>query len=197
MSVARSKRCAVLAAWGLLAVIRAGNAAAAGVDGVTVSSSREGFRIAFDAVVDAPAQQVYKVLSDYSRLGKLNPVITAISVESAPNGRGERVRSVIRSCVWIFCRDLVQVEDVTESTPNLIEAQIVPGAGDFASGWCFWRITSDGARTRLRYEAARVADFWIPPLIGPWAIERTLREHLQSSIEALERAANGVDSRKP
>lgn len=189
MSV-RARQCAIAAAWGLFEVACAGNAVAAGVDGVTVSHSHDGFRIAFDAVVDAPAQQVYKVLSDYARLGKLNPVIMAISVESSPTGHGERVRSVIMSCVWIFCRDLVQVEDVTESSPNMIAAQIVPGAGDFASGWCFWRITSDGARTRLRYEAARVADFWIPPLIGPWAIERTLREHLQSSIEALEHAAN-------
>jgi hypothetical protein len=53
-----------------------------------------------------------------------------------------------------------------------------------------WRVTDEGSRTRLHYEATRVAAFWIPPLIGPWAIKRTLREQLESGIVSLERVAN-------
>jgi hypothetical protein len=163
---------------------------AAQVDAVTVTHREDGFRIVFDAVVDAAPRQVYAVLADYARLGKLNPVITAVSVDSTPNRRGERVRSVIKACVWFFCREIVQVEDVTEPDPNTISARIVPGAGDFESGSCFWRIAGEGPRTRLHYEAIRVADFWIPPLIGPWAIKRTMRAQLEYSIVALERLAN-------
>jgi uncharacterized membrane protein len=166
---------------------------AAEVRAITVSHRDDAFKIEFEAVVDAPAQQVYAVLADYASLGKLNPVITAISVEVAPTGRGERVRSVIKTCVWFFCTQIVQVEDVMESDPNTISARIVPGAGDFESGSCFWRVTDESPRTRLHYEATRVAAFWIPPLIGPWAIKRTLREQLESSIVVLERLA----ARKP
>ena len=163
---------------------------AAEIRAITVSYRDDAFKIEFDAVVDAPARQVYAVLADYASLGKVNPVITAISVEVAPTGRGKRVRSVIRSCVWFFCRQIVQVEDVMESAPNTISARIVPGAGDFESGSFVWRVTDEGPRTRLHYEATRVAAFWIPPLIGPWAIKRTLREQLESSIVSLERVAN-------
>lgn len=190
MWYARTNGCTVIAAGALLAVLGTGACVAAQIDAITVTHRNDGFKIVFDGVVDAPAQQVYEVLADYARLGKLNPVITAISVDSAPNGRGERVRSVIKACVWFFCTQIVQVEDVTEPDRNTIVAHIVPGAGDFESGWCFWRVTDKGPRTRLHYEATRVAAFWIPPLIGPWAIKRTVREQFESGIVVLERLAN-------
>jgi hypothetical protein len=190
MLCGRRKWCVAVAAGALLAVLGAGFGIAAQIDAVTVTHRDDGFKIAFDAVVDAPTQQVYAVLADYARLGKLNPIITAISVEVAPTGRGERVRSVIKACVWFFCRQIVQVEDVTEPDANTIVAHIVPGAGDFESGSCFWRVTNEGPRTRLHYEATRVAGFWIPPLIGPWVIRRTVREQLETSIVVLERLAN-------
>lgn len=174
----------------LLAALGAGMGIAAEVRAVTVSHRDDAFKIEFDAVVDAPAKRVYAVLADYARLGKLNPAITAMSVEATPTGHGDRVRSVIESCVLFFCRQIVQVEDVVEPDPNTISARIVPGAGDFKSGSCFWRVTGEGPRTRLHYEATRVADFWIPPLIGPWAIKRTMREQLEFSVMTLERLAN-------
>jgi hypothetical protein len=174
----------------VFAALGAGSASAAQVDTLAVSHRDNGFEIVFDGVVDAPQELVYAVLSDYARLGKLNPVISAISVETAPNGRGERVRSVIDACVWFFCRQIVQVEDVTEPDPQTIMAHIVPYAGDFQSGSCFWRVTKEGSRTRLHYEATRVAAFWIPPVIGPWVIRRSARQQFESGIAALERAAN-------
>lgn len=174
----------------LIAAAGAGACVAAEVGAVVVSHSGNAFNIAFDAVVDAPATGVHAVLGDYARLGKLNPVITAISVESVPGARAERVRSVLKACIWFFCREIIQVEDVTRPDPDTIRASIVPGEGDFESGSCFWRVTGDGPRTRLHYEATRVAAFWIPPLIGPWAIERTLYQQLESSIALLERLAN-------
>jgi len=157
---------------------------------VVVVRDGRGFSITFDAVVDAPPQRVYEVLADYAKLGALSPAIIAMSVKAAPGGRGERVRSELKSCVWLFCRKIVQVEDVIEPDARTISARIVPGEGDFESGWCFWRVTAEGAGTRLHYEASRVPAFWIPPLIGPWAIERTLRAQLESSIPVLERLAN-------
>jgi len=174
----------------LLATATASIGIAAQIDTLTITHRDDGYRIAFDGVVDAPTPQVYALLADYARLGKLNPVITAMSVDIAPSGRGDRVRSVIEACIWFFCRQIVQVEDVTEPSPNTIVAHIVPGAGDFESGSCFWRVTNEGPRTRLHYEAVRVAAFWIPPLIGPWAINRSVREQFESSIVILERLAN-------
>jgi hypothetical protein len=190
MQQVQRKWCMVVPAGVLLGILGAGFGIAAQVEGITVTHRDDGFKITFDAVVDAPTRQVYEVLADYARLGKLSPIITAISVDVAPTGRGQRVRSVIKTCVWFFCRQIVQVEDVMEPDANTIIAHIVPGAGDFESGSFIWRVTNEGPHTRLHYEATRVAAFWIPPLIGPWVIRRTVREELESSIVMLERLAN-------
>jgi hypothetical protein len=169
-------------------------AGAAQLDEVTVSNGETGLRLTFDAVVDAPEPRVYQVLSDYARFGRMNPAIVSMSVAPLPDGRGSRVRSVLKSCVWFFCRTIVTVEDVTESDGRTIEARIVPGQGDFKSGSSLWRLTAEGARTRLHYQSTRVASFWIPPLIGPWVIKRTLREQLETSLRALERLAEEKSS---
>ncbi len=163
---------------------------AAQINDITVTNSDDAYMIEFDAFIDAPASQVFKVIGDFTRMGKISPDIIAVSVDAAPTGRGERVRSTIESCVLFLCRQIVQVEDVLAFDGNTIIAVIVPGAGDFKSGSTLWRLTNEGPRTRLRYEATRVADFWIPPLIGPWAVKRTMREQLELSIMAIERLAN-------
>jgi len=186
---------AVACGWVMLTGLGAGSAVAAQVESITVSHGDGGFKIAFDAVVDAPARRVYAVLSDYARFARMNPAIVSMSVEAAPAGRGERVRSVLKSCVWFFCRQVVQVEDVTEPDSRTIVAHIVPGLGDFESGSGLWRVTDAGAGARLHYEATRVASFWIPPLIGPWAIKRTLRDQLESSVTTLERLARQQPAR--
>jgi hypothetical protein len=189
MTRARTGWLAAACAAAFIASLGAGEASAAQLNEVTVSNGQAGLRLTFDAVVDAPERRVYQVLSDYARFGRMNPAIISMSVAPAPDGRGSRVRSVLKSCVWFFCRTVVTVEDVTEPDGRTIEARIVPGQGDFEGGSSLWRLTAEGARTRLRYQSTRVASFWIPPLIGPWMIKRTLREQLEASLRVLERLA--------
>ena len=139
--------------------------------------------------MNAPLAGVYAALTDFPALPELNPAIVAVSVEPVPQGPGVRVRTVLKSCIWFFCRKVVQVEDVVEPDAHTIDARIVPGLGDFKSGWSDWRLTAQGGRTHLHYEARRVPDFWIPPLIGPWAVEHSLRAQLLASLPVLQRLA--------
>jgi len=187
----RKKSLAAMAAGILLGILGAGGGIAAQIDAINVTDRDDGYRIVFDAVIDAPPSRVHKVLVDFANIGKINPDVTDVSVGIAPTGRGEpRVRSVIESCVLFFCRQLVQVEDVTEPDSHTIVTTIVPDAGDFKSGATLWRLTAEGPCTRLHYEATRATNFWIPPLIGPWAVKSKMREQLEYSILAVERLAN-------
>ena len=172
----------------LLAAVHA-RATAAQTASVEVEHHGAAFTARFDAVVDAPLSRVYAVLTDFPALPELNPDIVAVSVQLPAGGRGVRVRSVLKSCIWFFCRKVVQVEDVVEPDAHTIKARIVPGRGDFKSGWSDWRLTEQGGKTHLHYEARRVPDFWLPPLIGPWAVEHALRSQIEATIPALERLA--------
>lgn len=174
----------------VLAVLGARAIHAAQVEAVTIEADGNTFHITLDAVVYGAQAQVYGVLSDYARLDRMNPSIRAISVRPAPGKAGKRVRSVLEDCVWFFCRRITQVEDVIEPDPFTIVGHVVPSEGDFAAGWFSWHVTAEGARTRVHYEASQVPRFWVPPLIGPWMIEKVMRARLTSSIAVLERLAN-------
>ena len=192
LHLSKKSRTAV-AAGILLGMFGSGGGIAAQIDAIRVTDRDDGYRIVFDAVIDARPFRVRKVLVDFANISKIDPDVTGVSVGIAPTGRGgPRVRTVIESCVLFFCRQLVQVEDVTEPDANTIVTTIVPGAGDFKSGSTVWRLTAEGpcTHTRLHYEATRVANFWIPPLIGPWAVKSKMREQLEYSILAVERLAN-------
>lgn len=161
-------------------------AAGAEVKGLTVFHRDNTYHVSFDAVVDAPAQKVYRLLSDYAHLDRLSPAIIAVTVQPSPHGTGQRVRSVLRSCVLVFCKEVVEVQDVIRSDAQTIAAEIVPGAGDFRGGYSRWRIEAMGPRTRVHYEATRTPAFWIPPLLGSWMIKATMRKHFESSVARLE-----------
>ena len=194
MQGARYRLLAVARATALMAFLGAGAAAAAQLNDVSVLNGATGLRLTFDAVVDAPERRVFQVLSDYARFGRINPAIVSMSVAPSPDGRSSRVRSVLKSCMWFFCKTVVTVEDVTEPDGRTIVARVVPGQGDFESGSSRWHLTPEGARTRLHYQSTRVAGFWIPPLIGPWVIKRSLHEQLEVSLRALERLAEQKSS---
>ena len=44
--------------------------------------------------------------------------------------------------------------------------------------------------TRLRYQADLVPDFWIPPLIGPWAMKSQLNRMAVDMTEELGKLAS-------
>lgn len=176
----------------LLAGAHAAGVGAAQSPIVVVEHRGSAFTVSFDAMVDAPPRSVYRVLTDFADLPALNPAIISVSVQAAPGNLGVRVRSVLNSCIWFFCRKVVQVEDVFEPDAHTIDARIVPGRGDFESGWSTWQLSAQGERTHLHYEARRVPDFWIPPLIGPWAVAHGLRVQLLASIPVLEHLAATV-----
>jgi carbon monoxide dehydrogenase subunit G len=185
-SLLKQLRILVGPALAILAWTLSASATAATIGELAISRQGESYQISFEAEVDAPPEEVFKMLSDYAQLGRLSPVITSVEVEPAPGGRAARVRSVLTSCFLFFCRRVVMVEDVTEPDRSTIVAQMVPGMGDFSSGRCVWHISGDGAHTKLRYEATRTTALWIPPLIGQWVMARTMREHLETSVGRLE-----------
>lgn len=165
-------------------------AAAARIESLRVVQDQGGYAVALDATLAAPRQRVFAVLSDFAHLQRINPEIIAASAARSPAGSGTRVRTVLHSCVLFFCRNLVQVEDVTRRPEDSISTRIVPGTGDFASGWSVWRLAGDGQITRVHYEARRKVGFWVPPLVSAMAVRHGIGERLKVSLQSVEQLAN-------
>jgi hypothetical protein len=147
------------------------------------------YRLSITARVEAPLAVVYRSITDFSNLAAINPSIEESQVLASQSAGRQRVRSVIRVCILVFCKRVVQVQDVTLVDHRTVVATMVPGGGDFRAGLARWELTAVGAATDLHFTEAFEPDFWVPPLIGPWLIEKKLVREVAETAMYMERQA--------
>jgi carbon monoxide dehydrogenase subunit G len=161
---------------------------------VDVTHADGRYKLRAEMLVAAPAEAVFRRLTDYANLAALNPSIKHSSVDSAPAPFDARVSTVVEACVPVFCRRLRRVELVRE-TPTRIVAEIVPELGDFRAGFAEWRLLPEDDNVRVLYRAELEPDFPVPPIVGTALVKQTITRELRALLENLERlAASAPDS---
>ncbi|MES1940805.1 cyclase/dehydrase [Salinisphaera sp. T5B8] len=187
---AGARRCLVLAA---LALCMSASAAAVTIERMQVERADTRYTITADMRLAVAQRQAFRAASDYERLPEFNPSI--IESKRLP---GDRLRSTIRLCVALICKQIEQVMHYQQTPPDAISMQVVPGAGDLKSGHADWRFSSeDSGATRLVFEAEIDPDFWVPPLVGPYLIARELRRQARVTGQSIERLASDYDNDRP
>lgn len=151
-----------------------------------VSQSSGVYEIRVEMEVDAPADDVRAVLTDYANLDRLNASITSSEVVDAGRDDAVRVLTRMKNCVLFFCLSLQKVEDVTEDGQGRIMATIVPGSSSFRSGQASWEIRSLGDRSLVIHYATLEPDLWIPPWMGTAILKDALRREVVKSFSALD-----------
>ena len=149
------------------------------------------YRLSINARVDAPLAVVYAAVTDFTNLSAINPSIEESQLLVSEDARSQRVRTVIRVCILVFCKRVEQVQDVTLINSRMLVATMVPGAGDFRSGLARWRFTPDGDGTVLHFTEVFEPDFWVPPVIGPWLIEKKLVSEMAETAMHIELTVAG------
>jgi hypothetical protein len=133
------------------------------------------YRVEVDALVSAPEPQVRRLLTDYRHLGRINPAIEHSQILLHRGPGDYRVRTVTLACVWFYCKRVHQVQDVLEASDGSVTATVLPRHSDFRSGTARLDLAPVAGGTRVQIRASVEPDFWIPPLIGPWLIQRWRR----------------------
>jgi hypothetical protein len=154
---------------------------------------REGasFQLRLDAHVRAPLAAVWATLTDYPNLHRLSAAVLASEVLGTEADGVTRVRTLSHLCVWIFCRDIVHVLRMRQSAPGVLEADSDPEGSDFAFGVTRWTLAGETGGTRLRLATVLRPSFWVPPLLGPYLVQRGLRHAAADALQGLEREAGG------
>ena len=151
-----------------------------------VSEDAGVYQIEVAAVIDAPAEYVYRVLTDYVHLHRLHPSIIQSDILPSPGAGIVRVRTRMLDCILIFCMELDRVEDISELSPYHVHATIVPSMCNFSSGKADWRVEDMGDRSQLLYEAQMKPDLTVIPIIGPYLVKRKLHDEMASSLGKIE-----------
>ena len=177
----------------LLVVIFSASASHAGeVLDSHVGTKGEHYLLRIDMFIDADTERVRQLLTDYANLDRLSTRITRSELLES-NTPQYRVRVTTNGCVLFFCRELVQVQDVSELPNGYIIVTALPEMSDFTYSKNVWRIRAQNDRTRVTYSSDLVPDFWIPPLFGTAIFKSQLLEEARQVIENLERLANLPD----
>jgi len=151
---------------------------------VTALDGEYSLRVA--VILNAPADYVYKVITDYKHAHRINPTIT--DVEILPSGRDRviRVRNRSKQCVGPFCFQIAWAGDITETKDGDLRVKTLPELSDFVSGSAIWRIRGRGEHTRVLYVSRLKPAFFIPPVIGDIVIKKRIKSDILATFKRIE-----------
>jgi len=186
-------RAGAFAGIALLASLLLAPAHVAAIEIIAISASHtaQRYELAIEAVLAAAPEQVLAVLTDYARLQELHPRLRESRSLGSVGPGADEVYTRFEGCVLLFCRKLSRVELIQRNREGLLAIDL-PGRGSFKEGRTTWRLEPDGQGTRLRYEARFVPDFWVPPLIGPGILARSMRQMTLETLAEVEHRASGA-----
>jgi len=191
-----ASRTSVIRACALVAGFLIGSiSSAAEVEDLSVEAANGEYRLRIAAVLDAPADYVYKVITDYKHAYRINPSV--IKVEILPSGHDEVVRVHNLSEQWVgpFCFNINWVGDILDTGEGDIRVKTVPESGNFESGAAIWKIRSRGEHTWVLHESRLKPDFFIPPVIGDAIMINKMRTNTLDTFTRIECHARAMFER--
>jgi len=178
------------------------NAQAVVVDSLQVTQQGARYRVAMKVQLDASADAAYAVFTDYANLPRINPAVTLAQVLPETTSPDlSRLHTQLHMCFSFFCKTLDQVQDmrrIAERPGGRLNARVLPERSDLRYGEANWHVGNcepsqpTGARSCLEFSAELEPRFWIPPLIGPWVMERKLRQEAIQTSQGIERLAREI-----
>ena len=181
------RRCATgLLAIGLLAPACA---SAAVIERLKTTHVEDRYTLSVEVVLNAERSKVWQIMTDYEHLPRVSDVIVKSRLLKNRDPHQQRVGVTFHACVLIFCKTMKKVVDVQTWPQNDIVVIGVPELSDFSYSVERWRVSAEGAKTRLRYHAEMVPDFFIPPVIGPWLVRTFLEREIKATAIKVEELA--------
>jgi hypothetical protein len=170
--------------------------AAATIDTLDVERSRGRYELEADAHLEASAESIYSVLTDYddNRFGRISSVYKE-SAYLEPDADGTPIiYTRMEGCLLWYCMSLRRVERLETERPYHIKSFTLPERSNFKHSTSEWLLEPDGVGgTNMKYRLEMEPDFWVPPLIGPWYLKRTLSNGGVRAVSRIERLARELD----
>jgi len=172
-------------------------AAAATIDGLDVTKQRGLYSLEANARLDATPESIYAVLTDfdgnaYSRISRAYK--ESRYLDPADDGT-PIVYTRMEGCMLWHCMTLERTERLETQAPRWIKSTALPGSSNFKHAISEWVLEPDGAGTMMSYKVELEPDFFVPPVIGPWYLKRTLSQGGLRAVTRIERLARELDGR--
>jgi Polyketide cyclase / dehydrase and lipid transport len=187
-AIARGLRAAALAG----AALSGGLAVAATIRTLDISRDHGRYELTADTFMDAPAEGIFDVLTDYDHFDRISSIYKDSGYLDPDADGTPIVFTRVEGCVLFYCHKMRRVERLEATEPSYIRTVTLPEQSDFKYATSEWKLEPEGDGTRVVYKLVMEPDFWVPPVVGPWYLKRTLLQGGTRAITRIERLANGL-----
>lgn len=164
------------------------------IDSIDVDKKGGIYSLHAETWLDATPEAISEVLLDYERFGRISSVYKEYGyLDPLPDGT-PLVFTRMEGCLLGYCKSMTRVERLEAATPEHIRTVTLPERSDFKRSSSQWFLEEDGDGTRMTYMLEMEPDFFVPPLIGPWLLKRTLKRGGGRAVQRIERLAQAVDA---
>jgi hypothetical protein len=172
-------------------------AAAATIDTFDVQKLKGIYTFEARARLDATRESIYAVITDfddnaYSRISRSYK--ESRYLEPATDGT-PIVYTRMEGCMKRRCISFARTERLETDAPRWVKSTALPELSDFKHAMSEFMLEPDGDGTRLVYRSEIEPDFFVPPLIGPWYLKRTLSQGGLRALTRIENLARELDGR--
>ncbi len=178
----------------ILTLLLPGAVFCAEINHIEINHQHEQYYLTIKATVNAEAEDIKRIITDYDHLTSINPYLSRSEVlRNSDNGR-TTVDMLSKICIFIFCYNIKHVQIFHPVIDDIIYARIIPRLSDFKSGWLRWQIkTRDSSAshpvTEIIFDTELIPGFFVAPVIGPYQIKRKMLEIATKTIDKLEETA--------
>lgn len=169
---------------------------AATIDDLDVDRKKGVYSLVANAHLEATPQSIYDVLMEYddNAYSRISGAYKESKyLEPAPDGT-PIVYTRMEGCLLWHCMKLERVERLESREPTWIKSYTLPERSNFKYSTSEWRLESDGnGGTNMFYELVMEPDFFVPPVIGPWYLKRTLSQGGTRAVRRIERLARQAE----
>ncbi len=169
---------------------------AAEIQSLQVTRDGSRYHVEMQVKLQANAAAAYAAFAAPGSLPLINPAVRKVQVLEHSADDHARLYTEVRVCALLYCKTLHQVQDMRYAPRpdgGDLHAEIQPAQSDFKYGRADWSFRPAGAATQLHFSTEMEPAFWIPPLIGPWLVERSLREEAERTSAGIERLAHPAE----
>lgn len=161
---------------------------------VKVELEDKRYRLYSETTFAVGPRALYELLTDYEKFEKFTSAIVE-SYNLAPDADGRPgFFTRMEGCALLFCKSFIRHGYLVLTPISEIVAIADPEESDFKFSRERWQIIANGGGTLLIYDFEMEPDFWIPPVIGPYFIQRALKNGAIRAVRRIERLALEIES---
>lgn len=171
-----------------------GTSLCADINTIEVSREKNRYHLHTNTTVYAKIDNVRRIITDYENLTLIIPNLKEIKLLNKSENERTTVSMLTEICVFFLCYNIRHVQTFHTIKDDILFSRIIPGMGNFQSGWMRWEIKEIDSNkmypvTQIILDIEMTPDFFVPPLIGPYQIKRKMLEITSATINNLEEKA--------